>query len=109
MVFNECKDNYFLLLSQIFILILLAMSSISRIFETRKQQSYRMEDFVHLHVHTYYSVLDGQSKIPNLVDKAIKNGMKGMTITDHGVMFGIKEFSDYCANINKKRKKNGEV
>ena len=67
-----------------------------------------MEDFVHLHVHTYYSVLDGQSKIPNLVDKAIKNGMKGMAITDHGVMFGIKEFSDYCANINKKRKKNGE-
>ena len=56
-----------------------------------------MEDFVHLHVHTYYSVLDGQSKIPNLVDKAIKNGMKGMAITDHGVMFGIKEFSDYCA------------
>lgn len=49
-----------------------------------------MEDFVHLHVHTYYSVLDGQSKIPNLVDKAIKNGMKGMAITDHGVMFGIK-------------------
>ena len=34
--------------------------------------------------------------------------MKGMAITDHGVMFGIKEFSDYCANINKKRKKNGE-
>jgi DNA polymerase III, alpha subunit len=34
--------------------------------------------------------------------------MKGMAITDHGVMFGIKEFSDYCANINKARKKNGE-
>ena len=67
-----------------------------------------MEDFVHLHVHTFYSVLDGQSKITHLVDKAINNGMKGMAITDHGVMFGIKEFSDYCANINKKRKKNGE-
>ncbi len=84
------------------------MSSISRIFETRKQQSYRMEDFVHLHVHTHYSILDGQSKVSYLVDKAVNNGMKGMAITDHGVMFGIKEFSDYCANINKARKKNGE-
>ncbi len=67
-----------------------------------------MEDFVHLHVHTHYSILDGQSKVSYLVDKAVSNGMKGMAITDHGVMFGIKEFSDYCANINKARKKNGE-
>ena len=67
-----------------------------------------MEDFVHLHVHTHYSILDGQSKVTYLVDKAIKNGMKGMAITDHGVMYGIKEFADYCANINKARKKNGE-
>ena len=66
-----------------------------------------MEDFVHLHVHTHYSILDGQSKVSYLVDKAVNNGMKGMAITDHGVMFGIKEFSDYCANINKARKKNG--
>ena len=67
-----------------------------------------MEDFVHLHVHTHYSILDGQSKVTYLVDKAVKNGMKGMAITDHGVMYGIKEFADYCANINKARKKNGE-
>ena len=66
-----------------------------------------MEDFVHLHVHTYYSILDGQSKISKLVDKAIENGMKGMAITDHGNMFGIKEFHDYCAGVNKKRKKEG--
>ena len=66
-----------------------------------------MEDFIHLHVHTHYSVLDGQSKIPYLVDKAIADGMKGMAITDHGVMYGIKEFADYCAGINKKRKKEG--
>ena len=66
-----------------------------------------MEDFVHLHVHTHYSILDGQSKVPHLVDKAIKDGMKGMAITDHGVMYGIKEFSDYCASINKKRKADG--
>lgn len=66
-----------------------------------------MEDFVHLHVHTYYSILDGQSKISNLVNKAIGNGMKGMAITDHGVMFGIKEFWDYCSEVNKKRKADG--
>lgn len=76
------------------------------IFES--QNAIIMEDYIHLHVHTHYSILDGQSKVPYLVDKAIKNGMKGMAITDHGVMFGIKEFSDYCASINKQRKKNGE-
>lgn len=66
-----------------------------------------MEDFVHLHVHTHYSILDGQSKVSHLVDKAISDGMKGMAITDHGVMYGIKEFADYCASVNKKRKKEG--
>ena len=66
-----------------------------------------MQDFVHLHVHTYYSILDGQSSIQRLVDKAVGNGMKGMAITDHGDMFGIKEFWDYCAGVNGKRKKEG--
>ena len=66
-----------------------------------------MEDFIHLHVHTQYSILDGQSKIPHLVDKAIANGMKGMAVTDHGVMFGIKELVDYCGKVNKGRKKEG--
>ena len=59
-----------------------------------------MEDFVHLHVHTQYSILDGQAAVPKLVDKAIKNGMKGMAITDHGNMFGIKEFFNYCNKVN---------
>ena len=68
-----------------------------------------MEDFIHLHVHTYYSILDGQSKIKNLVDKAIGNGMKGLAVTDHGDMFGIKEFHDYCIGVNKKRKEKGEA
>ena len=66
-----------------------------------------MEDFVHLHVHTHYSILDGQSKVPYLVDKAIKNGMRGMALTDHGVMYGIKELADYCTSVNKKRKAEG--
>ena len=67
-----------------------------------------MQDFVHLHVHTYYSILDGQSSIKRLVDKAIGNGMRGMAITDHGDMFGIKEFHDYVGGINKGRKKEGK-
>ena len=67
-----------------------------------------MQDFVHLHVHTYYSILDGQSSIKRLVDKAVADGMKGMAVTDHGDMFGIKEFSDYCESVNKKRKKEGK-
>ena len=67
-----------------------------------------MEDFVHLHVHTYYSILDGQSSIKKLVDKAIGNGMKGMAITDHGDMFGIKEFHDIVNGVNKGRKKEGK-
>ena len=66
-----------------------------------------MEDFIHLHVHTHYSILDGQSKIPHLVDKAIADGMRGMAVTDHGVMYGIKELADYCAGVNKKRKEEG--
>ena len=60
-----------------------------------------MEDFIHLHVHTQYSILDGQAAIPKLVDKAIKNGMRGMAVTDHGNMFGIKEFFNYCNKVNK--------
>ena len=67
----------------------------------------KMEDFIHLHVHTYYSILDGQSSIKRLVDKAVANGMRGMAITDHGDMFGIKEFHDYVGGVNKGRKKEG--
>lgn len=60
-----------------------------------------MEDFVHLHVHTQYSILDGQAAIPKLVDKAMKDGMRGMAVTDHGNMFGVKEFFNYCNKVNK--------
>ena len=66
-----------------------------------------MQDFVHLHVHTQYSILDGQASIPRLVDKAMANGMKGIAVTDHGDMFGIKEFFNY---VNKKNGgTNGEI
>ncbi len=59
-----------------------------------------MQDFVHLHVHTQYSILDGQASVARLVDKAIKDGMRGMAITDHGNMMAIKEFFNYTKKKN---------
>ena len=67
-----------------------------------------MEDFVHLHVHSQYSLLDGQASIKGMVDKAIADGMRGMALTDHGNMFGVKELYDYCKKVNKARKEKGE-
>ena len=68
-----------------------------------------MHDFVHLHVHTEYSVLDGMSKIKKLINKAVDNGMKGFAITDHGNMFGIKEFFDLAKSKNKELAKEGKA
>jgi len=51
--------------------------------------------FTHLHVHTQYSILDGASSIPVLVDRAKSLGMEALAITDHGNMFGVKEFHNY--------------
>lgn len=59
-----------------------------------------MHPFVHLHVHSQYSVLDGQAAIKSLVDKAIADGMRGIALTDHGNMFGMKEFFDYVKKKN---------
>ena len=56
-----------------------------------------MSKFVHLHVHSHYSLLDGQSSIPDIVDKAMADGMPGVALTDHGVMYGIKEFTNYVS------------
>ena len=67
-----------------------------------------MQDFIHLHVHTYYSILDGQASVKKLVKKAIDNDMRGIAVTDHGDMFGIKELFDECNSVNKGRKKEGK-
>ena len=67
-----------------------------------------MQDFVHLHVHSQYSLLDGQASIKGMVNKAISDGMRGMALTDHGNMFGVKELYDYCKKVNKDRKEKGE-
>ena len=52
-------------------------------------------EFTHLHVHTEYSLLDGSSKIKELVSRAKELGMDSLAITDHGVMYGVIDF--YCA------------
>lgn len=62
-----------------------------------------MKPFIHLHVHTQYSLLDGQAPIDSLIDKAYNDGMRAIAVTNHGNMFGIKEF------FNKVNKKNGKV
>ena len=61
-------------------------------------------NFTHLHVHSHYSMLDGMSKVPDLVKKAKKNGMYAMALTDHGNMFGIKDFFDTVEKENGKVK-----
>lgn len=61
-----------------------------------------MKPFVHLHVHSQYSILDGMSKIPHLVDKSMQYGMYSIALTDHGNMFGIKELTDYAIKVNSK-------
>ena len=61
-------------------------------------------DFVHLHVHSQYSILDGQASIQKLVDKAMRDGQPGIALTDHGNMFGIKEFYNYVKKVTGKYK-----
>ena len=61
-------------------------------------------NFTHLHVHSHYSMLDGMSKVPDLVKKAKKNGMYAMALTDHGNMFGIKDLVDTVGKENGKVK-----
>ena len=51
-----------------------------------------MKPFVHLHVHTQYSLLDGASRIPELVKRAKELGQTAIAITDHGVMYGVIDF-----------------
>ena len=53
-----------------------------------------MNEFVHLHVHTQYSILDGATSIPKLIERAKQFNMPALAITDHGNMFGVKHFYD---------------
>lgn len=62
-----------------------------------------MPYFTHLHVHSHFSILDGMSKVPDLIKKCKRNGMYAMALTDHGNMFGIKELVDTV------KKENGKI
>ena len=55
-----------------------------------------MGTFAHLHVHTQYSILDGASNIALLIDRVKELGMEAIAITDHGNMFGVKEFHNFA-------------
>ncbi|HPF93972.1 MAG TPA: PHP domain-containing protein, partial [Tenuifilaceae bacterium] len=59
-----------------------------------------MSKFVHLHVHSQFSILDGASSIKGLVEKAKGMGMNALALTDHGNMFGVKEFVNTVAKVN---------
>lgn len=61
-----------------------------------------MSNFTHLHVHSQYSLLDGKATVSGLIDKAVEMGMRGIALTDHGNMFGIKELCDHTAKVNSK-------
>ena len=63
-----------------------------------------MQPFVHLHVHSQYSLLDGQASIPRMIDKAMNDGMPGIALTDHGVMFGVKDFVNHVKKAKSKVK-----
>ncbi|WP_445626496.1 DNA polymerase III subunit alpha [Nostoc sp. DSM 114167] len=58
--------------------------------------------FVPLHIHSDYSLLDGASQLPELVDRAIALGMKAIALTDHGVMYGAVELIKICRSQNIK-------
>ncbi len=74
-----------------------------KVEEEPEMGNYIPQHFTHLHVHSHYSMLDGMSKVPDLVAKCKKNGMYSLALTDHGNMFGIKDFAD---TVNKE---NGKV
>ena len=65
-----------------------------------------MSQFVHLHVHTSYSLLDGLSTVGGLIKKAVADGMPALAMTDHGNMFGAKQFFNDIKKHNKKVKEN---
>ncbi|MDG5799446.1 DNA polymerase III subunit alpha [Marinilabiliaceae bacterium ANBcel2] len=58
--------------------------------------------YTHLHVHSQYSILDGQASVESLVKKAAADGMRAVALTDHGTMLGIKTFFDECKSYNLK-------
>ncbi|MEK9155864.1 MAG: DNA polymerase III subunit alpha [Patescibacteria group bacterium] len=63
---------------------------------TDNEKKENEDKFVHLHVHSHFSMLDGMGKIPDLVKKAKADGQTALALTDHGVMHGAIEFYEQC-------------
>lgn len=61
-----------------------------------------MNNFVHLHVHSEYSLLDGLSSVKSIAERAVELGQPAIALTDHGVMFGAIEFYQACRRVNIK-------
>lgn len=57
--------------------------------------------FVHLHLHTEYSMLDGAARIPDVIARAVEDGQPAIGITDHGNMYGVLEFAKTARARNK--------
>ena len=68
----------------------------------------KIQDFVHLNVHSHYSINDGCASIKELVDAAIKDKMPGIAITDNGNMFGVMDFFDYVSRVNNEIQQKGK-
>lgn len=67
-----------------------------------------MKEFVHLHLHTEYSLLDGLATITDAVRRAAELGMPAIAMTDHGNMYGAVKFYDACCDYNKEAKTHGK-
>lgn len=61
-----------------------------------------LNDFCHLHVHSMYSILDGENRLDNLINRTKELGMKQLALTDHGTMMGVLEFYKKCTKIGIK-------
>lgn len=69
---------------------------------TKDSEPLKSSDFVHLHNHTHYSLLDGLTKIPDLVDFVKSEGMEAVAVTDHGTMSGLVELYKSCNDAGVK-------
>lgn len=61
-----------------------------------------MGEFVHLHVHTEYSLLDGIARVKKLVEMTKERGERAVAITDHGNMYGTLQFFEECVKVGIK-------
>ena len=77
-------------------LVHLTLTLMNNTPDTPQTSSPKTRMYVPLHVHSHYSILDGMAPVEKLVDKAVACGMPGIALTDHGAMYGIKNFTNYA-------------